>query len=292
MIRKAKICDAKLVFIVSAFDKLLSDEHFVTLLRAESLFSMPKYLWTKLGAKHKGVAAERSGCRIEMRRYVFTAVILPVRQVKDPQKNIRRYQTIRASIKEVGLVEPLVVHPQKDTAGTYLLLDGHLRYFVPARILGETGGGTRIIATPTTKATLYRAHQLCWPHPVEHKMIVKAGSSGTGETGALIAATLNIPVRNLLKVNVKLLTVFAAGVAVDLLADCSISPSIGLLKQVTCVFTDLIAELMVVSNNYTAGCVRRWPSTKRSVGTARWRNRLPKRGYQPKKLARWSGDEF
>jgi ParB family chromosome partitioning protein len=56
MIRKAKICDAKLVFIVSAFDKLLSDEHFVTLLRAESLFSMPKYLWTKLGAKHKEAA--------------------------------------------------------------------------------------------------------------------------------------------------------------------------------------------------------------------------------------------
>ena len=55
------------------------------------------------------------------------AVILPVRQLKDPQKNIRRYQKIRASIKEAGLVEPLVVHPQKDTSGTYLLLDGHLR---------------------------------------------------------------------------------------------------------------------------------------------------------------------
>jgi ParB family chromosome partitioning protein len=56
MIRKAKICDAKLVFIVTAFDKLLSDENFVTLLRAESLSTMPKYLWTKLGAKHKEAA--------------------------------------------------------------------------------------------------------------------------------------------------------------------------------------------------------------------------------------------
>lgn len=56
MIRKAKICDAKLVFIITAFDKLLSDENFVTLLRAESLLMMPKYLWTKLGAKHKEAA--------------------------------------------------------------------------------------------------------------------------------------------------------------------------------------------------------------------------------------------
>ncbi len=53
MIRKAKICDAKLVFIITAFDKLLKDENFVTLLRAESLFTMPKYLWAKLGTKHK-----------------------------------------------------------------------------------------------------------------------------------------------------------------------------------------------------------------------------------------------
>ena len=56
MIRKAKICDARLVFIVTAFDKLLSDDNFVTLLRAESLSNMPKYLWAKLGAKHKEAA--------------------------------------------------------------------------------------------------------------------------------------------------------------------------------------------------------------------------------------------
>lgn len=56
LIRKAKICDAKLVFIVSAFNKLLADENFVNLLRAESLSTMPKYLWTKLGTKHKEAA--------------------------------------------------------------------------------------------------------------------------------------------------------------------------------------------------------------------------------------------
>lgn len=56
LVRKARICEAKLLFIVTAFNKLLADENFVNLLRAESLSTMPKYLWTKLGPKHKEAA--------------------------------------------------------------------------------------------------------------------------------------------------------------------------------------------------------------------------------------------
>ncbi|HAV63889.1 MAG TPA: hypothetical protein DCY13_16180 [Verrucomicrobiales bacterium] len=63
--------------------------------------------------------------------------ILPVRLVKDPQKNIRRYRSIRDSIREVGLIEPLVVHPQKGSPGKYLLLDGHLQQ-IALKELGET----------------------------------------------------------------------------------------------------------------------------------------------------------
>lgn len=48
MIKKAKVCDAKLAFIVTAFNKLLADENFRTLLRAEALPTMPKYLSVKL----------------------------------------------------------------------------------------------------------------------------------------------------------------------------------------------------------------------------------------------------
>ena len=44
LIKKAKLCEARLIFIVSALGELLQDEHFSTLLRAESLDSMPKYL--------------------------------------------------------------------------------------------------------------------------------------------------------------------------------------------------------------------------------------------------------
>jgi ParB family chromosome partitioning protein len=56
LIKKAKLCDARLVFIVRALTKLLGDENFVTLLKAESLLTMPKYLWEKLGPKTKEAA--------------------------------------------------------------------------------------------------------------------------------------------------------------------------------------------------------------------------------------------
>jgi hypothetical protein len=184
----------------------------------------------------------------EMRKVRLSlAVILPVRQLKDPQKNIRRYQTIHASIKEVGLVEPLVVHPQKDGAGTYLLLDGHLRYFA-LKELGETEADC-IIANDDESFT-YNARISRLAPIQEHKMIVKAVRNGVRPER--IAVTLNIPVRNV-RASMKLLDGIHEE-AVDLLKDKAISPkAIHLLKQVSCVRQIEISELMVSANNFTAG---------------------------------------
>jgi ParB family chromosome partitioning protein len=48
MLKKSQVCDARLSFVVAAFNKLVADEHFLTLLRAEALETMPKFLWSKL----------------------------------------------------------------------------------------------------------------------------------------------------------------------------------------------------------------------------------------------------
>ncbi len=53
LIKKARLCEAKLVFVVEAFNKVLADENFVTLLRAESLASMPKYLAEKIALRQE-----------------------------------------------------------------------------------------------------------------------------------------------------------------------------------------------------------------------------------------------
>ena len=48
LVRKAKLTEARLVFVITAFNKLLADEHFRTLLRAETLTSLPESLWSQL----------------------------------------------------------------------------------------------------------------------------------------------------------------------------------------------------------------------------------------------------
>ena len=44
VVRKAKMCETRLLFVVSALKSLFQDENFVNLLRAESLDSLPQYI--------------------------------------------------------------------------------------------------------------------------------------------------------------------------------------------------------------------------------------------------------
>jgi ParB-like chromosome segregation protein Spo0J len=54
-------------------------------------------------------------------RVLPLAQILATRQVTPQIRATRKYRAIRSSIEAVGVVEPLVVHPQ--AGGGYLLLD-------------------------------------------------------------------------------------------------------------------------------------------------------------------------
>jgi len=48
LIKKAKRCETRLMFIVSALKEIHKDDNYINLLRAEKLDSMPKYLSDKL----------------------------------------------------------------------------------------------------------------------------------------------------------------------------------------------------------------------------------------------------
>lgn len=56
MVKKARICEAKLLFVVTALRRLMEDDHFVTLLRAEELATMPKDIWVRITEKQKEAA--------------------------------------------------------------------------------------------------------------------------------------------------------------------------------------------------------------------------------------------
>jgi hypothetical protein len=184
----------------------------------------------------------------EMRRiHLPLADLLPARLMKDAQSNIKRFRTIKASIKEVGMIEPLVVYPQKGAAGKYLLLDGHLRFFA-LRDLGETEAECIIASDDECFTYNARVNRL---NPIaEHKMIMKAVQHRVRPER--IAAALNLTVKEV-KSSMSLLEGIHEE-AVDLLKDKSISPkAIWLLRKVTGVRQIEIAELMVSANNFTKG---------------------------------------
>jgi thymidylate synthase len=173
--------------------------------------------------------------------------ILPVRLINDAEKKAHRYETILASIPVVGLVEPLVVYPQKGQPGKYMLLNGHMRYYA-MKELGISFADC-IIALDDESFT-YNARISRLPAIQEHKMITRAVNSGASLER--IAAALNISPR-LVQASMKLLN----GIhdeAVELLKDKPISPqALRLLKKVTVERQIEIARLMIDANNFHAG---------------------------------------
>lgn len=172
--------------------------------------------------------------------------ILPVRQIKDVEKEAGRYRAIVTSIKEVGLIEPLMVHPQKGVPGKYLLLDGHVRYQA-LKELGHTEADCLVSTEDESYTYNARVSRL---NPIqEHKMITRAVQNGVRPER--IAAALDLPL-----VSVRATLSLLDGIneeAADLLKDKGIcAKAIRMLKRVTAVRQIEIAELMVSVNNYTA----------------------------------------
>jgi hypothetical protein len=102
--------------------------------------------------------------------------IFPLKPIKSSIKSTQKYQQILASIREIGLVEDLVVFPQKD--GTYLLLDGHVR-LEALKSIGKTHAQCLIATDDETYTYNKRVNRMA---PIqEHVMILKAIRSGVPE---------------------------------------------------------------------------------------------------------------
>jgi hypothetical protein len=173
--------------------------------------------------------------------------ILPMRLVKAEEKATYRFKAIIGSIPEVGLVEPLVVYPQKDSPGKYMLKNGHLRYFA-LKDLGKTEADC-LIATDDECYT-YNARISRLPPIQEHKMIVKAVNNGVSPER--LAVVLNMPLR-VVQASMNLLKGIHPDAA-ELLKDKNICPkALRLFKRVNGNRQIEMAEMMVMMNNYVAG---------------------------------------
>jgi ParB-like chromosome segregation protein Spo0J len=120
--------------------------------------------------------------------------ILPVKQVKPSLKASQKFQQILASIREVGVIEPLVVFPQNESQHIYILVDGHVR-FEALKQLGYTE--TACLISTDDEAYTYNSRVSRLAIVQEHAMILKAIKSGVSEEK--IARALNVDVKSIIE---------------------------------------------------------------------------------------------
>jgi ParB-like chromosome segregation protein Spo0J len=174
-------------------------------------------------------------------------VILPIRKVRNPQKTIGRFQTIVASVKELGLIEPLMVFPEKNKSGHYLLMDGHLRLYA-LKELGITEADCIICHQDESFTFNARINRVS---PIqEHGMIMRAVKNGV--TPERIAAALNLKVDRIHD-TLNLLNGIHPE-AIEIIKDKQVCQSaIRMLKKVIPLRQIEIAELMITANNFSQG---------------------------------------
>lgn len=178
------------------------------------------------------------------------AQLLPTRQIKPTTKKSAKYGQILSSVREVGVIEPIVVFPAQGSAGSYLILDGHLR----VEVLKDLGRDeATCLVSGDDESFTYNTHV----NPVNaiqgHFMIVKALDRGVSEER--LAAALQVDVAKIRRQRDLLSGICPEAVA--LLKDRSI-PAISLqhLKRVRAIRQIEIAELMIAANNYSTPYAR------------------------------------
>lgn len=120
-----------------------------------------------------------------------------VTPLKTPSKGnleSRKFKQIIASIREIGIIEPLVVFKQFSKSNQYILLDGHMR-LEALKNIGKTTA--MCLISKDDEAYTYNKY-ISRKAPIqEHRMIQKMVKNGVSEEK--IARTLNINVKSIVQ---------------------------------------------------------------------------------------------
>jgi hypothetical protein len=182
---------------------------------------------------------EKAGLRIVI------ADIQPLKLVPAAVKKTTKYNQIVSSIREVGIIEPPVVAPDRAVRGKYLLLDGHLRVEI-LKDLGKTEVDCLISTDDEAYTYNKRVNRLAIIQ--EHRMILKAIERGASDLR--IAKALNIDIKTL-QLKKQLLAGICAEAA-DLLKDKHVTvKAFAALRKMTPMRQIEAAELMIAMNRYT-----------------------------------------
>jgi ParB-like chromosome segregation protein Spo0J len=171
--------------------------------------------------------------------------VLPMRKIAPATRETVKYRRIASSIREVGLIEPLVVHPSGGSPDQFMLLDGHMRL----DILSRNGVSTvDCLVAKDDEAFTYNHKVNHLAGIQEHFMIIKALKHGVTEEG--IARTLNVDVAKI-RAKRDLLNGICPE-AVALLRGKRVSAdALRQVRKAKPLRQIEMAELMCASNNYT-----------------------------------------
>lgn len=194
--------------------------------------------------------------RAFQRRTIRVALdcILPTRAVSKEVRTTPKYQTILASVREVGVIEPLAVHPEggvgREGHPLYILLDGHLRL----EALKELGSAEAVCLVATDDEGFTYNRQINRLSAVmEHRMIVQAIAKGVQPER--IAQALNVDVDRI-RERQRLLDGIAPEV-VDLLKDRMVSHGVfAILRKMRPIRQIEAAEMMASANRFTRPYVK------------------------------------
>jgi len=169
--------------------------------------------------------------------------ILPQRITTEETRRSSLFKQILSSVREIGLIEPLVVYPQEGKG--FLLLDGHLR-FEALKILGSEE--VNCILSTDDESYTYNKRVNHIPPVAQHFMLMEALKSGVAEER--IAATLNVDVAAIRR-RVQMLDGICPEV-VEMLRDKKLSLELfPILRKMKAIGQIATVELMVLRNDYS-----------------------------------------
>jgi hypothetical protein len=201
-----------------------------------------------------------------------------LRPVTDAVRKTRKYSQIVASVREIGMVEPLVIAPDRKAKGKYLVLDGHLRLEV-LKELGETDAVCLVATDDEAYTYNNRINRLAIIQ--EHRMILRAIERGVSEDR--LAAALNVKLDHIRRKR-RLLDGICPDAA-SLLEDRHISiNTFDTLKKMGPERQVEAAELMIAMNKFSISYARTLLAGTPEAQLAPGRRRIKPRGVTDEQL--------
>src|SRR5690606_15907365 len=215
---------------------------------------------------------------------VLVTQILPSRQISGPFTLSKKYAQIRASIIDIGLIEPLSIAPKLKGSVHHFLLDGHIRLSI-LREMGEVE--VPCLVAKDDEGYTYNGRLNRLSSIQEHIMICRAIDRGVPPQRLATALNVNI---DTVKLKKNLLDGLCEEV-IHLLRDRQFSPKIATLlrkmkstRQIECV------ELMLSANNLTGSYVEALLMATPSSQLVEGKSKPNISGVTPEQLARMEAE--